>query len=156
MNWRRRAQKSTTFLYMLVVKKEDSCTSKVRVAFDASAHSTSGTSFNDHFMVGPTVHSSLIDVVLRFRRYKEALTTDVSRMYRAVFLSAYQNDLHHFVRREHPQQPFTDYTMTRLTFGVSASAFAANMARMQNAINYSHKYPQPPKPSSNCFMYTMA
>ena len=34
-----------------VVRKEDSCTSKVRLIFDASAHSTSGTSLNDHFMV---------------------------------------------------------------------------------------------------------
>ena len=116
--------------------------SKVRVVFDDSAHSASGTSLKDHFMVGPTVHSSLIDVFLRFRRYKVALTTDVSRIYRAVHFSANQNDLHRFVWREHPQQPFTDYRMTRLTLGVSASSFAANMAMKPNASNYGHKYPQ--------------
>ena len=32
--------------------------------------------------------------------------------------------------------------MTRLTFGVSASSFAANMAMRQNAVNYSHKHPK--------------
>ena len=68
------------------IRKEDSCTRKVRVVFDASAHSTSGVSLNDHFMVRPTVHSSLIDLLLRFRGYKVALTTDVSRMYRVVLL----------------------------------------------------------------------
>ena len=60
--------------------------SKVCVVFDASAHSTSGASLNDHFIVGPRVHSSLIDVLLRYRRYKVALATDVSRIYRAVLL----------------------------------------------------------------------
>ena len=32
--------------------------------------------------------------------------------------------------------------MTRLTFGISASSFAANMAIKQNAINVVHEYPQ--------------
>jgi len=31
--------------------------------------------------------------------------------------------------------------MTRITFGVSASSFAANMAVKQNAIDYSHEFP---------------
>ena len=130
------------YLPMHVVRKEDSSTSKVRVVFDASANTTSGTSLNDHFLVGPTVHPSLIDVLLRFRQYRVALTTDVSRMYRAVRLSNDQKDLHRFVWREHPQQPLVDYRMTRLTFGVSASSFAANMALKQNALNYRHEYPK--------------
>ena len=32
--------------------------------------------------------------------------------------------------------------MTRLTFGVSASSFAANMALRQNVLNYQQQYPQ--------------
>ena len=31
--------------------------------------------------------------------------------------------------------------MTRVTFGVSASSFAANMAVWQNAIDHAHEYP---------------
>ena len=77
-------EKTCTDVYyfpMQVVRKEDSSTSKVCVVFDTSAHSTSGMSLNDHFMIGPTVHSSLSDVLLHFRRYKVALTTYVSGMY---------------------------------------------------------------------------
>ncbi len=51
--------------------------------FDASAKSSSGVSLNETLLIGPTVHPSLIDVLLRFRI---ALTTDVSKMYRAVAL----------------------------------------------------------------------
>ena len=113
---------------MHAVRKESSTTSKVRVVFDASAKSLSRTSLNDQLLVGPMVHSSLVDILLRFRRHKVALTTDVSRMYCAVLLPKTQRNLHHFVWREDPDRPLVDYKMTRLTFGVSASLFAANMA----------------------------
>ena len=92
--------------------------------------------------VGPTVHSSLIDVLLRFRFHHVALTTDVSRMYRAVELTLPDRDLHRFVWRSDPNEPLRDYSMTRITFGVSASSFAANMAVKQNALDLTLEYPK--------------
>jgi hypothetical protein len=41
-------------------------TSEIKAVFDASAKSSSGVSLNDLLLVGPTVHSPLIDVLLRF------------------------------------------------------------------------------------------
>ena len=127
---------------MHAVRKETSSTSKLRIVFDASAKTSTGTSLNDHLLVGPTVHAPLIDVLLRFRQHRVALTTDVSRMYRAVLLPEDQRDLHRFVWREDQSQPIKDYRMTRLTFGVSASSFAANMALKQNAIDHKKSHPQ--------------
>ena len=63
------------------VRKESSTTTKVRAVFDASAKSSTGTSLNDMLLVGPTVHPSLIDVLICFRLHRVALTADVSRMY---------------------------------------------------------------------------
>ena len=84
-------------------------------------------SLNDQLLVGPTVHSSLVDVLLRFRTHRIALITDVSRMYRAVLLDESDKDLHWFVWKQSPSEPLRDYRMTRVTFGVSASSFTANM-----------------------------
>ena len=42
-----------------------------------------GTSLNDTLLVGPSVHPSLVDMLLHFRFHPIALTTDVSQMYRA-------------------------------------------------------------------------
>ena len=64
------------------VWKESSTTTKLRVVFDASAKSTSGSSLNDQFLVGPTVHPPLIDVLIRFQCHKVVITVDVSKMYR--------------------------------------------------------------------------
>ena len=46
--------------------------------------STSGVPLNDQLIVGPTVHPPLNDVLVRFRKHPSVLTTDVSKMYRAV------------------------------------------------------------------------
>ena len=76
----KKPQEKVFYLPMHAVRKESSSTTKIRVVFDASAKSSSGVSLND-LLVGPTIHSSLIDVLLRFRFHRIALTTDVSRMY---------------------------------------------------------------------------
>ena len=66
--------------------KTSSTTTKVRAVFDASAKTTTGVSLNDCLLVGPTVHSPLIDVLLRFRLHRIAITTDISKMYRTIEL----------------------------------------------------------------------
>ncbi len=113
-----KTSKETFYLPMHAVRKEHSTTTKIRAVFDASAKSSSGVSLNDTLLVGPTVHSSLIDVLLRFRLKRIALTADVSKMYRAVELA---RDFHRFLWRSNPDQPLQDFRMTRITFGVSAS-----------------------------------
>ena len=126
---------------MHAVYKTSSTTTKIRAVFDASAKSSTGVSLNDTLLVGPTTHPPLVDVLLRFRLYPVALTADVSKMYRAIELTDDDKDLHRFVWRSQPDDPLKDYRMARLTFGVSASSFTANMAVKQNAIDYSHEFP---------------
>ena len=129
------------YLPMHVVRKESSTTTKIRAVFDASALSSSGVSLNDTLMVGPTIHPPLVDVLLRFRMHRVALTTDISRMYRAVLLDESDKDLHRFIWRRNDTEPLRDYRMTRVTFGVSASSYAANMAVKQNAADLALEYP---------------
>ena len=83
----------------------------------------------------------MVDVLLRFRLNKVALTTDVSKMYRAIELTETDRDLHRFVWRSNQSDNIIDYRMKRVTFGVSASSFAANMSMKQNASDWTHEYP---------------
>ena len=62
-------------------------------------------------------------------------------MYRAIELTKNDRDLHRFVWRSSQGDMLKDYRMTRITFGVSASSFAANMSVKQNAIDHAHDYP---------------
>ena len=132
--------KEVFYLPMHAVSKASSTTS-LRIVFDASMKTRSGVSLNDQLLVGPMVHAPLLDILLRFRQHKIALTTDVWKMYRAVLLPEAQRDLHRFVWRRSRQEPLQDYCMTRSTFGVLASSFAASMDVKQNAILHQDVYP---------------
>ena len=87
--------------------------------FDASAKSSSGASLNDLFLVGPTIHPPLIDVLLRFRLHCTALTIDVSKIYCAKELTPEYRDLHTLVWTQNPNQTLKDFSITCVTFGVS-------------------------------------
>ena len=129
------------YLPIHVVRKDSSSTTKVRAVFDGSARTSTGVSLNETFLVGPTVHPPLIDILLQFRMHRVALTTDVSKMYRAVGLTESDKDLHRFVWRSGPQEVLQDFRMTRVTFGIAASSFAANMCVKQNASDFAQQYP---------------
>ena len=129
------------YLPMHAVRKESSTTTKIRAVFDASMKTASGVSLNDTLMVGPTVHPSLIDVLIRFRLHRIALVADISKMYRAIELHPHDRDLHRFVWRNKPNDNLQDFRMTRVTFGMSASSFVANMAVKQNAMDHMHEFP---------------
>ena len=72
-------------------------------------------------------------------------------MYGAIELTADDKDLHRFVWRSKPTEPLKDYRMTRVTFGVSASSFAANMSVRQNALDLAQEFPLAAKVVEDCF-----
>ena len=90
--------------------------------------SSTGVSLNDTLRIGPTMHPSLVDILICFRLHRIALVADVGKMYRAVGLTDSDKDFRRFVWREGANDVLTDLRMTRLTFGVSASSFAAIMS----------------------------
>ena len=63
-------------------------------------------------------------------------------MYRAVELTSCDKDLHLIVWRSKPSEKLRDYRMTCVTFGMSPSSFAANMAVKQNSPDLATKCPQ--------------
>ena len=93
--------------------------------FDDSVKSTSGVSLNDQLLVGPTVHPPLNDVHVHFRKHHYVLTTDVSKMYRAVTLAPKDRDYHRFLWRDKRGDPITNYGMTRVTLGIASASFLA-------------------------------
>ena len=66
------------YLPMHAVYRDSSSTTKVHIVFDASYLFLTGVSLNDSLLVGPTVHSSLVDVLLHFCLHCIALTPQTS------------------------------------------------------------------------------
>nr|XP_015905550.1 uncharacterized protein LOC107437918 [Parasteatoda tepidariorum] len=64
--------------------REESETTKLRVVFDASAKSEAGISLNDVLHFGPKLQEELFNVLLKFRCYPVALTSDIEKMFRQI------------------------------------------------------------------------
>ena len=103
------------YLLMHAVKKSFSTTT-IRAMFDASENSASNVLQNDILLVGPTIYSSLIDVLLRFRLHRIALTANASKMYRAIGLVEANRDLYCFVWRSSPEEPLQDLSHDTCNF----------------------------------------
>ena len=64
----------TYYMPMHAVIKDSSTTTKLRVVFDASARTTSGHSFNETLMTGPTLYPPLTDILMRFQTIPVAMS----------------------------------------------------------------------------------
>ena len=129
------------YMPMHWVSKASSTSTKLRVVFDASAKTSNHLSLNETLYAGPTIHPTLEQILLQFRTHSIAISTDISKMYRAVHLNPSDRDLHRFLWREDPQCPIKDYRMTRVTFGVTASPYLAIRYLQQTATDFQSLYP---------------
>ncbi|XP_076243414.1 uncharacterized protein LOC143184816 [Calliopsis andreniformis] len=98
--------------------KQSSLTTKLRVVFDASAKTSTGTSLNDHLLTGPTIQETLYALLIRFRSHSYVLTADIEKMYRQVWV--------------HPDD---------LTYSTSAAPFLAIHTLHQLAIDEGKQFP---------------
>ena len=123
-----------------MVTKISSTTTKYRPVFDASASTTSGASFNDTLLTGPTLYPLLSTLIHKFRLHQVVFSGDISKMFRCIHLSPAERDYHRFLLRGEDGQ-IKDSRMTRLTFGVKASPFIATSVLQKAADDMTLKYP---------------
>ena len=103
------------------VVKETSATTKIRPVFDASATAYNGVSLNDCVETGPNLLPDLVKVLLRFRRWKVALTADVVKAFLQVGIHPADRDVHRFIWDD--QGVTRIMRFTRVPFGNKASPY---------------------------------
>ena len=123
------------------VTKVSSSTTKLRVVFDASAPTTNGISLNDTLAVGPMLHPTLDQILLRFRGYRVALTGDIQKMYREILLAPQDQQFHRFLWRAQPDQKVKEHCMNRVTFGIASSPYLAVQTLQQTAADFGQGCP---------------
>ncbi|XP_065076229.1 uncharacterized protein LOC135699811 [Ochlerotatus camptorhynchus] len=120
------------------VLKPTSTTTKLRVVFDGSAESSSGVSINQTQMVGPTVQNDLVSIHLKFRTFQYAVSADVPKMYRQVWMD---EDFLRIFWRINRDKPLKVYTLKTVTYGLASSPFLATMALRQLANEEEERFP---------------
>lgn len=106
------------------VVKEERVSTKVRPVFDASACGTNGISLNDCLEAGPSLLPSLVEVLIRFRRWKVALSADISKAFLQLVLQKGDRDVHRFLWFHEGR--VKEMRFLRVTFGVKSSPFLLN------------------------------
>lgn len=130
----------TFYMPMHAVCKMSSTTTKIRPVCDASAESSTGVSYNDTLVAGPSLYHPLTSIITQFRDFAIAMVADVSRMYRRIHLRLADRDFHRFIF-EDDQGVMTTFRMTTVTFGVKASPFCASRVLQQLALEQQEQHP---------------
>jgi hypothetical protein len=81
------------------VIREDRQKTKIRIVFDASAKDSEVTSLNSCIEAGPALQPDLCGILLRFRKKKIAVTSDIEKMFLQITLREQDRDSSVFVAR---------------------------------------------------------
>ncbi|XP_017464592.1 PREDICTED: uncharacterized protein LOC108357996 [Rhagoletis zephyria] len=123
------------------VVKPDSKSTKVRVVFNASKPSASGTSLNDILHIGPTLQSDLMFVILNWRLYKYVFNGDIQKMYRQILLHEDDQQYQRILFRRENDTKLTDFALKTVTFGVNCAPYLAIRTLHQLANDSKASYP---------------
>ncbi|XP_039949942.1 uncharacterized protein LOC120767769 [Bactrocera tryoni] len=116
-------------------------TAKFRVVFNASAPTSTRISLNDVQLVGPTLQDSLSIILLRFRRYRVAITADIEKMFRQVLVAPRHRHYQRIIWRESPADDIRVHRLKTITYGMACSPYNAVRTLQQCAYDNSAVVP---------------
>ncbi|XP_058122844.1 uncharacterized protein LOC131293799 [Anopheles ziemanni] len=132
---------TTFYLPHHPVFKADSTTTKCRVVFDAFSKSSTGVSLNDTLMIGPTIQQDATSILMRFRTHQIALTGDVAKMYRQVWVHPSDRALQRILWRASPHDPIEEYELNTVTYGTASAPFLAVRSLQQTVLDHGSEFP---------------
>ena len=101
--------------------REGRTTTKIRPVFDASGRGSNGISLNDCLDSGPNLNPTAMELLIRFRRWRYALSADIQKAFLQVELDGRDQDVHRFLWRVNDCVRIMKFV--RVTFGIKCSPF---------------------------------
>jgi hypothetical protein len=132
---------ASCFLPHHAVFKKDSTTTKLRVVFDGSCHTTNGKSLNDNLFSGPALQQELFSILARFRTHQYVLTADIAKMYRQILVDCDDRNYQLIVWRKRPDLPIETFRLKTVTYGLACSPYLAIRCLHEVAKVNSSQYP---------------
>ncbi|XP_065224341.1 uncharacterized protein LOC135848369 [Planococcus citri] len=139
------AQLAKYFIPHQMVCKPTSTTTKYCVVFNASSIDLSGTSLNDHLMIGPTLQPELFDNMVRFRFFIIAFCADIEKMYRQMFVKPEDRKYQCILWRKDENEPVSVCELCTITYGTKPAAYIATRCLREVAKNLKERNPRAAK-----------
>lgn len=104
---------------------KESTSTKLRTVFNASSKTSTGVSLNDCLCVGPVVQPELFDLLIGWRKFEFAVSADIEKMYRMLYVSPKHTDLLSILWHRPGTSGIATYRLLTVTFGTSCGPFQA-------------------------------
>ena len=120
------------------VIKEKSISTQVRPVFDVSSPSYNNISLNDCLLTGPSLVPDLFEVLIRFRKWQIALTSDVTKAFLQIEVDPDDRDVHRFLLIEivDGKKVVRHMRFVRLPFGNRSAPFLLNATVRYHLAHY--------------------
>ncbi|XP_025266369.1 uncharacterized protein LOC112638589 [Camponotus floridanus] len=107
------------------VLRQSNFGSKLRVVFNGSQRITSGDSLNSHLMVGANLLPALADILLRWRRHRFVIVTDIEKMFRQILVHPEDRRFQRILWRPRVSEKTQEYELNTVTYGLACAPFLA-------------------------------
>ncbi|XP_043288839.1 uncharacterized protein [Venturia canescens] len=115
-------------------------TTKLRVVFNGSCNTDSGTSLNDLMHTGAKLQRDISDVLLWARRHRFIFATDIVKMFRQIRVHRDDWDLQRILWVDENGNT-AHYHLTTVTYGTRSAPFLAVRVLLQLVADEGEKYP---------------
>lgn len=120
--------------------KIDGDSKKIRVVFNGSCRTSNGLSLNDVLLTGANLLIDIFEVLLYFRRYRSVFLTDITKMFRQIFIHPDDKKFQRILWIDHKGHISTS-ELTTVTYGTRADPFLANRVMKQLIVDEGSRFP---------------
>ncbi|GFY63025.1 uncharacterized protein TNIN_206021 [Trichonephila inaurata madagascariensis] len=124
------------------VIRNDKETTKLRIVFDASSKEKNCLSLNDNLKAGPNLNPNILILLLKFRKFRIGLISDVEKAFLQIVLAEEDRDCQRFLwADDFPPNNLKIYRNKTVTFGVKSSPFLLVATIKHHIKNYEISHP---------------
>jgi len=95
------------------------------VVFEASSKTDTGISLNDVLMKGPVIQEELIKIIARFRTHRYGFSSDITKMYRPIWMDKSHRDYQRILWRPSKDEEIKIYRLCTVTYSTVSANFQA-------------------------------
>ncbi|KAJ8972049.1 hypothetical protein NQ317_001519 [Molorchus minor] len=122
-----------------------SSSTPLRIVFDAGMKTDRNVSLNDVLFTGEKLQGDLFIMLINFRLFRYAFTSDCKQMYRQIKLCPEHQSYQRLLWRTSTEEPIQTYELSTVAFGVKASPWLAIRTLHQLAQDESDRFPNTSK-----------
>ncbi len=130
------------YLPHFAVIRPDKVSSQIRTVMDAAVRCNGQPSLNDNVYKGPKLVNELVNVLLRFRRFKYTVAADIEKMFHKLQMPQEDRDFHRFLWRERSTDHVQIYRWRSHVFGNAGSPCVAIFAIKEHARKQRLTFPE--------------